>query len=115
MTQVRLTRGALDDIRRVLRCSEAEFGVAARTRYRILLDQALRDLAEDQGRIGVKSITDVRPGYFVYHLKWSKARVGGASVGRPRHLLVFSVDATGDVIIAAVAHEREMLERHLNP
>jgi plasmid stabilization system protein ParE len=47
MTQVRLTRGALDDIRRVLRRSEAEFGVAARTRYRILLDQALRDLAED--------------------------------------------------------------------
>jgi hypothetical protein len=74
----------------------------------------LRDLADDPARIGTKPIPDVRPGYFVYHLKWSKERMPAPKVGRPRHLLVFSLDESGDPIVAAVVHEREMLERHLD-
>jgi toxin ParE1/3/4 len=114
MNQVRLTQGALDDIRRILKRSEADFGTAARSRYKSLLDAALLDLAEDRGRIGVKPIADVRAGYFVYHLKWSKPRIEGPAVGRPQHLLVFSVDEAGHILVAAVVHEREMLERHLD-
>jgi plasmid stabilization system protein ParE len=78
-----------------------------------LLEQALQDLGEDPGRVGVQPIPDVRPGYFVYHVKFSKPRVTGRSVGRPRHLVVFSVDSSDAVLVAAVVHEREMLERHL--
>ena len=89
MRQVRLARGAVNDIRRILIHSEAEFGAATRARYKALLDQAMRDLAEDPARFGVRPIPDVRPGYFVYHLKWSKPRAPGPAVGRPRHLLVF--------------------------
>ena len=114
MRQVRLARGAVNDIRRILIHSEAEFGAVTRARYKALLDQAMRDLAEDPARFGVRPIPDVRPGYFVYHLKWSKPRAPGPAVGRPRHLLVFSVDAPGDVVLAAVVHERELLERHLD-
>jgi plasmid stabilization system protein ParE len=114
MRQVRLARGAVNDIRRILIHSEAEFGAATRVRYKALLDRAMRDLAEDPARLGVRPIPDVRTGYFVYHLRWSKARITGPAVGRPRHLLVFSVDAPGDAVLAAVVHERELLERHLD-
>jgi plasmid stabilization system protein ParE len=40
--------------------------------------------------------------------------VTGRTVGHPRHLVVFSVDSSDAVLVAAVVHEREMLERHLD-
>jgi len=111
---VRLAPGAIADIRRILHRSKAEFGLGAGSRYKVLLDQALQDLGEDPHRFGVRPVPDVRPGYFVYHVKFSKPRVTGRTVGRPRHLFVFSVDASDAVLVAAVVHEREMLERHLD-
>jgi plasmid stabilization system protein ParE len=111
---VRLAPGAIADIRRILQRSKAEFGAGASARYKVLLAQALQDLGEDPRRVGVKAVPDVRPGYFVYHVKFSKPRVTGRTVGHPRHLVVFSVDYYDAVLVAAVAHEREMLERHLD-
>jgi plasmid stabilization system protein ParE len=114
VSTLRLTRGALADIRRIVRRSKAEFGPSAEARYKLLLDQALQDLAEDPHRVGVKPIPDVRPRYFVYHITFSKLNVTGRAVGRPRHIFVFSIDGPQSVLIVAVVHEREMLERHLN-
>lgn len=114
MSTLRLIRGALADVRRILRRSKAEFGPSAEARYKLLLDQALQDLAEDPNRVGVKPIPDVRPGYFPYHIKFSKLNVTGRAVGRPRHMFVFSNDGAQSVLIVAVVQEREMLERHLN-
>ena len=113
MSTVRLAPGAIADIRRILHRSNAEFGPGAGARYKVLLDQALQDLGEDPCRVGVRPVPEVRPGYFIYHVKFSKPGVMGRTVGRPRHLVVFSVDSNGTVLVAAVAHEREMLERHL--
>jgi plasmid stabilization system protein ParE len=110
---VRLAPGAIADIRRILHRSKVEFGPGAGTRYKALLDQALQDLREDPCRLGVRPVPDIRPGYFVYHVKFSKPRVTGRTVGRPRHLVIFSVDSSEAVLVAAVVHEREMLERHL--
>ncbi len=114
MRRVRLTRLAADDIKNILRRSESEFGEVARGRYKALIDRAIQDLAEDPGRIGCKGIEDVRPGYFIYHIKWAKARLSGPSVRQPRHLLVCSIDGDAGIIVAAVVHERELLERHLD-
>ena len=113
MRSVRLAPGAIADIRRILRRSRAEFGAGAGARYKDLLDQALQDLGADPRRIGVRPIPDIRPGYFVFHLKFSKPRLAGRTVGQPRHLVVFSIDPSDAVLVAAVVHEREMLERHL--
>jgi len=110
---VRLAPGAIADIRRILQRSRTEFGPGAGVRYKTLLDQALQDLGEDPCRVGVRPVPDVRPGYFVYHVKFRKPRVTGGTVGRPRHVVVFSVDSSEAVLVAAVVHEREMLERHL--
>jgi plasmid stabilization system protein ParE len=110
---VRLAPGAIADIRRILQRSKAEFGTRAGARYKVLLDQALQDLGADPCRVGVRPVPDVRPGYFVYHVKFSKPKVTGRTVAHPRHLVVFSVDSSDAVLVAAVVHEREMLERHL--
>ena len=114
MRTVRLAPGAIADIRRILQRSKAEFGAGASARYKVLLDQALQDLGEEPRRVGVKAVPDVRTGYFVYRVKFSKPRVTGQTVGHPRHLVVFSVDSSDAVLVAAVVHEREMLERHLD-
>ena len=113
MRRVRLTRAAGSDIKHILRSSEMDFGEEARGRYKALLGQAITDLAEDPARNGVKAIDDVRPGYFTYHSRWAKARIAGPSVRQPRHLLVFSIDGEGVVVVAAVIHERELPARHL--
>ena len=111
--QVRLSRGARRDLKQILRHSELEFGETVRTRYKQLLDQAIADLADDAGRVGVRCIDEVRSGYFVYHLKWAKARVGPPTIRRPRHLLVFRI-LDEFILLAAVAHERELIEHHLD-
>jgi plasmid stabilization system protein ParE len=111
---VRLAPGAVADIRRILQRSKAEFGPGAGARYKALLDQAFQDLGEDPCRVGVRPVPDGRPGYFVYHVKFSKPRLTDRTVGRPHHLVIFAVDSSEAVLVAAVVHEREMLERHLD-
>ncbi len=113
MRRVRLTRTARNDIKLILRRSEMEFGETVRRRYKTLLDRAISDLAENPGRNGVKPFDDVRPGSFIYHIKWAKQRIIGPSIRRPRHLMVFFREGNS-IILAAVVHERELLDRHLD-
>jgi plasmid stabilization system protein ParE len=113
MKRIRLARAARFDIAKVLRPSDKEFGPEGRARCKALLDRAILDLAEDPSRTGVRVIDAIRPGYRTYHIEWAKARAPKPTVEQPRHLLVFSADDVAGVLIGAVVHEREMLERHL--
>lgn len=54
---------AAGDIERILRRSETAFGAHARRRYRALIDHAIRDVADDPDRPGVRAIDGVRAGY----------------------------------------------------
>jgi len=113
MRQIRVTGPARRDIAKILRRSRAEFGEQTRQRYRRLIDQALQDLGDDPDRAGVRAINDVREGYFVYHLKWSRMASPGPSVRQPRHLIAFFADDSDAIIVAGVFHERQMLARHI--
>ena len=113
MRQIRLTGPARRDITKVLRRSNSEFGVQARLSYRRLIDQALKDLGAGANRIGVQSVDDIRKGYFLYHLKWSRKAPAGQPVHQPRHLIAFFIDNSDDLIVARVFHERQMLSQHL--
>jgi toxin ParE1/3/4 len=112
--RVRITGPARRDIANALRRSREDFGGRASERYRRLLDRALQDLATDPRRPGVRAIDDIRPGYFIYHLKSSAKAQPEAAVRRPRYLIAFRVDDSGDVIVARVFHERQMLARYLD-
>ena len=72
------------------------------------------DLSKDPERAGVREIGDIRVGYFVYHLRFSAKPKPTPTVRRPRHLIAFSVEDSGDIIVARVFHERQMLARHLS-
>ncbi len=113
MRRIRVTGPARSDIKKILRRSSAEFGNQARQRYRRLIEQALQDLSEDAARVGVQSIDDIREGYFLYHLKWSRKTSAGLPVRQPRHLIAFCVDDSDAIIVARVFHERQMLSQHL--
>jgi plasmid stabilization system protein ParE len=113
MRRIRVTGPARRDIAKILRRSGEDFGSQARDRYRLLIDQAMQDLGEDAARLGVQSINDIREGYFLYHLKWSRKASAGSPVRQPRHLIAFYLDDSDDIIVARVFHERQMLSRHL--
>ena len=114
MRRVRITGPAQRDIVGVLGRSNENLGAQARDRYQRLLDQALVDLGDDPIRAGVRPISDARAGYFTYHIKSSSDSTPKPSVRQPRHLFAFYVDDTGDVIVARLFHERQMLSRHLD-
>jgi plasmid stabilization system protein ParE len=113
MRRVRVTGPARRDIAKILERSGAGFGDQALRRYRWLIEQALQDLGDDAARAGVRSIDDIREGYFVYPLKWSRKDRRGPSVRQPRHLIAFYIDDSDAVIVARLFHERQMLARHL--
>jgi len=87
MRRIRVTGPARRDITKILRRSGTEFGDQARRRYRTLIDHALRDLSDNAARVGVQSVDDIREGYFLYHLKWSRKASAGLPVRQPRHLI----------------------------
>ncbi len=113
MKRIRITGPAHRDIAKILQRSGTEFGDQARRRYRWLIDQALQDIGENTARPGVRSADDIREGYFLYHLKWSRKGPTRPPVRQPRHLIAFYVDDSDTIIVARVFHERQMLSRHL--
>lgn len=113
MRAIRVTGPARRDISKILRHSSATFGDQARQRYRRLVDQALKDLGADANRVGVQPIEEIRKGYFLYHLKWSRKTLPAPSVHQPRHLIAFYIDNSDAIIVARLFHERQMLSRHL--
>ena len=113
MTRLRVTGPARRDINQALRRSADEFGRDARSRYQRLFRQALDDLQDDPDRPGVREVEDVRAGYRVYHLKFSARNASGGPVRSPRHVVVFYLDPNGDLVVARIFHDRQLLERHL--
>ena len=113
MRRIHVTGPARRDLAKILRHSGVNFGTEGRGRYRRLIDQAMRDLSEDAARVGAQSIDDIREGYFLYHLKWSRKASAGPPVRQPRHLIAFYIDDSDDIIVARIFHERQMLSRHL--
>ncbi len=113
MRRIRVTGPARRDIANILRRSGENFDNQARDRYRRLIDQAMQDLSDNTARVGVQSIDDIREGYFLYHLKWSRKASAGSPVRQPRHLIAFYLDDSDDIIVARMFHERQMLARHL--
>ena len=114
MRRVRVTGPARRDIANALRRSREAFGAPACERYRRLFGNAFRNLAEDPVRPGVRAIHEIRDGYFIYHLKSSARARREAAVRRPRHLIAFFIDDSGDVIVARIFHERQLPARHVD-
>lgn len=117
MRILRFSPLAEHDIDDILAHSEAAFGGTARTRYAALITAALRHIAGDPDRIGVKRRDELGKGYRSYHLQYSRGR-GATQYGlvrRPRHLILFRLAAPDTVDVARVWHDAMDIARHLPP
>ena len=115
MPRLRLSALAELDIEDILFRSERSFGEAARLRYEALIETALRDVAADPHRIGVKARNELGRSLLTYHLFNSRnaARTSLGIVRRPRHILVFRLTVADFVDIGRVLHDAMDLREHL--
>lgn len=115
MKTYRLAKAAEADIAALLDHTYDLFGEVARRRYETLLATALRDIAADIGRVGVKLRPELGEGVRSYHLRHSRNRaaVDGGVISRPRHLLLFRQIDVEIVGVGRVLHDSMEIERHL--
>jgi toxin ParE1/3/4 len=109
MARLRLSALAQADIAHVLSWTEQRHGDRARERYAQLLSSALRDLTAAPLRLGAVARPDLGDGVRCYQLRTARKQAG---VARPRHLILYSINATSTVEVGRVLHDAMELERH---
>ncbi len=114
MARYRVTASAQADIIEILSHTEEQFGEAARLRYERLIATAIRDIANDPTRAGTLDREELGLNARTWHLRASRerARSGSGIVRRPRHLLLFRMEADGLVVIGRILHDAMELHRH---
>ena len=97
MAELRSGRAFAAELREVLRISADDRGETGRALYADLLKRALRDLAADPRRHGVRPV-EGRPGAFSYPIRFSREPApADLRVGWPRHVVFFRiVDSDGE-------------------
>ena len=115
MQRVVLAPAAEEDIVEILAWSHEHFGEPARLRYEALLTQAIVDIAENPERAGSKSREELADGARTYHLWHSRQRTAKTvgMVAKPRHFLLFRVNAKGEIEIGRVLHDSMDLASNL--
>ncbi len=111
--RLRISASAKADMEDLLEWSDRRFGAAARLRYQALLARALRDVAEDASRVGVRARPELGAGVFSYHLFFSRKRSDVGFVQQPRHLIVGRIAQSGFADILRVLHDAMEISRHL--
>jgi toxin ParE1/3/4 len=111
--KVVVTAKARRDIFILLATSRAQFGTDAQKRYRLLLEQAITDLADDPRRPGVTRPDGVLEGIWLYHARHAGAHAAACQrVGRPRHVLVFRLHGN-ELDLLRVLHDAMDLPSHM--
>lgn len=84
--------------------SREVFGEPSALRYERLIKRALRDITSAADPIGAKPL-DTDPALRLHHLRNSRARMAGAAVGEPRHVLVYRRVGPDLVIVLRLLHD----------
>lgn len=113
MLRYRLSEAAQADVISLLAWTHEKFGEAARLRYESLLVAALRDVAIQPDRPGSIGRPELGAGVRSWHLRLSRDRAAG-TIRRPRHFLVYRVDASF-LVVGRALHDAMELERNLHP
>ncbi len=94
--------------------SRQQFGTEAERRYRSLIKTALRDLAAEPTRIGVKAVPG-HAGTMSYPLSMSRSHAGSASdkVRLPRHVAYFRLLDADTLLLIRLRHDSMDIDRHV--
>jgi len=111
----RLSAAAQSDIIQILAWSQERFGKAARLRYEALLVAAFRDFAELPDRPGSQARPELGAGVRSWHLRLSRerARTTTGVAARPRHFVLYRIDADL-LVVGRVLHDAMELARHMD-
>ncbi len=91
-----------------------EFGGRAALRYDALIKQALKDIAADPERPGSIERPEIMiEGARTYHISFSRTRVTGTRVKRPRHVLLYRLRSEGVIEVFRIFHDSRDLALHL--
>lgn len=106
MKRLTFSKTALREIDECLFLSGEEFGWAAATRYRSLIQAALKEIGENPNPVGSVAFEDYRARARIYHLRHCRkqAAVDGIMVKRPRHFVVY-VEENEAILILRVLHD----------
>lgn len=115
MARYRLSDPAKADISSILRTSESRFGIEARLRYRGLLAEAFRRIANDPTDPVTADRSQLVVGLRSLHLRHARKDSQEARVAAPSHLVYYRALTPGLVEIVRVLHERMEPARHLVP
>lgn len=115
MFRVDLSPLAVQDVEKILDWASEYFGADAVQRYKVLLIQAIDDVAVNPHLNGSVERTDVAKGMLTYHLANSRSRVprSAGRVKQPRHFLLYRIASSDLVQIIRVLHDSMDLSRHL--
>jgi toxin ParE1/3/4 len=115
MARYEIAPAAARDIEAVLRWTYHEFGERAMERYKALITQAIREVANDPDLPGSTRRSEITAGARTYHLVHSRNHVsaGEGRVRRPRHFLLYRTRPDTTVEIGRVLHDSVDLPRHL--
>ena len=114
MRRLIVSKAARADIRHILKTSQQDFGPDARRRYRQLIQKALADLDGSDEPSGSTAARELSPGHRIYHLRFARRSVGSVTVRRPRHALVYRIEAER-LLVLRVLHERQLFARNVDP
>ncbi len=115
MAELRSGRAFAAELREVLRISAEERGESGRALYADLLKQALRDLAADPLRHGVRPV-EGRSGAYSYPIRFSREPApADLRVGWPRHVVFFRIVDDGDGGGAGVVQLLRLLHDQMLP
>jgi toxin ParE1/3/4 len=115
MQRIVIAPAAEEDIVKILAWSHEHFGDQARLRYEALLTQAIVDIAENPDRVGSVSREELTAGARTYHLWHSRQRIAKTIgvIGKPRHFLLFRLNAEGEIEIGRILHDSMDLASNL--
>lgn len=107
----RLSRAAQRQIEAVVLDSAERFGEDAAVRYRDLI-LAVASLVGREPDTPAASGVPGQASVWAYHLRLGRKLMPQARrVGRPRHLLLYRVRRSGEVLVLGLVHERMLLDR----
>jgi toxin ParE1/3/4 len=112
MSAYKLSKAAEDDFVRIMRTSLRDFGQPASIRYKELMSQAMRQVAQNPEQHGSRAF---EKGVRLYHLRHltKQASADGIIVRKPRHFIAYRMTSSGTLEIVRILYDAMDLERHL--
>ena len=110
--RLRLSKEADIDQLEIWVYTAEKFGLDQADRYKRLIGQALRDIAQDPHRNGVVSRSEIAPELYSYPIHLSATRSGTRN-HQARHFILYLILSEREIGVSRILHESMEISRHI--